>query len=111
MWARNTTEAVEGGRGLKGISSDYRRPRRDSSKRTILFLAIFLLLAVCVFASVSRGAEATPPDARKCERAVQKLSESYQGIAHTIVQLFRRRASVFLNLSLSVRSNRRDGTS
>ena len=64
MWLRNTTHSDEGARTLKGIPLHYRRLRRDSSKRAILFFFIFLLLAVCLFASVSRGAQPNRPLAK-----------------------------------------------
>jgi hypothetical protein len=57
MWPQNTTHAEQDARTLNGLALHYRRPRRDSSKRAILFLFIFLLLAVCLFASVSRAAQ------------------------------------------------------
>jgi hypothetical protein len=64
MWPQNITHAEQDARTLKGIPLHYRHPRRDSSKRAILFLFIFLLLAVCLFASVSRGAQPNQPLAR-----------------------------------------------
>jgi outer membrane receptor for ferrienterochelin and colicin len=64
MWPRNTTHAEQDTRTLKGIPLHYRHPRRDSSKCAILFFFIFLLLAVCLFASVSRGAQPNRPLAK-----------------------------------------------
>jgi hypothetical protein len=61
MWSQNTTHAEQDARTLKGIPPHYRHLRRDSSKRAILFLFIFLLLAVCLFASVSHGAQRNRP--------------------------------------------------
>ncbi len=42
---------------MKEIPPRYRHPRGDSSKPAVLFLFIFLVLAVWPFASVSRGAQ------------------------------------------------------
>jgi Carboxypeptidase regulatory-like domain len=64
MWPRLTTHSYQGARTLKGIPLHYRHSRRDCSKHAILFLFIFLLLAVCLFASVSRGAQPNRPLAR-----------------------------------------------
>lgn len=57
MGPRLTTRSDQGVRSLKGFPIHYRYPRGDSSKRAIMFLLIFLLVAICLFASVSRGAQ------------------------------------------------------
>src|SRR5215813_5414649 len=95
MWIRSTTSVLKGARILPRIPAHYRRRRGDSARSTILFLSICLLLAVCLFACVARGAGPAMPNARNANERFRH-GKSYQSIVHTIVQLFRFGASVFL---------------
>src|SRR5215831_481244 len=75
MRTGSTSSAQQGARILPRIPAHYRRRRGDSAKRTILFLSIFLLLAICLFASVARGADPALPDARRA-------NERFRNAAH-----------------------------
>ena len=108
MWTRSITSARQDAWTLPAIPPPLPPSPRGSCKTHHLVPLSFsaagrLSFRFCLARSV-RAAESL-----LCQRKAQKRGESYQGIAHTIVQLLASGPSVFLNAWLPIRASRCDG--